>query len=141
VDDLQIVKAAMLTRNGDEIARFPLSASEAKHRVSGIPVDNVAVILLDKHNNAIWKSNATTTTAVAPTSAPTTTTATTTPTTSTTTRAEAATQKVGFAKPRKPASLLTILGGSALVLGMAGVVVSGVEVASFGSTALDKGQA
>lgn len=121
-DDMLLVKGALLVRGGggdgglEEVARVPVEAGHAKHKVSGIGERaGLSAVLVDKHGNQLMRFPI-----------------------------DPAVRKVVTPAP-VPAdagaapSLLTTLGATAIGAGIVGVVTSGIALASLGDTALDDG--
>ena len=125
-DDLQLVRGAMLTRGDEELARFPLDAAHAKHKVSGVGTAGITLRLLDKHGNAVASSDVSAAVEHVVTPAP------------------VASRPSGSAGAPSGAAaaptMLTTLGATAIGAGIVGIVASGIGVASLGPKALDDGQ-
>lgn len=119
-DDMLLVKGASVVRdangNVEEVARVPVEAGHAKHKVSGVgDRAGLSAVLLDKHGNALARF------AIDP-----------------------AVKRVMTPAPVRPETgaaptLLTTLGATAIGAGIVGVVTSGIALASLGDTALDDG--
>lgn len=121
-DDMLLVKGAAVVREGDgdaaleEVARVPVEAGRAKHKVSGVgDRAGLSAVLLDKHGNALMRFPIDPAVRKVVTPAP--------------------VQADAGAAP----TLLTTLGATAIGAGIVGVVTSGIALASLGDTALDDG--
>lgn len=54
-DDLQLVRAGVLVRGDDEVARVPLQADQPQHKVGGLALDGVGAVVEDKYGNALLR--------------------------------------------------------------------------------------
>lgn len=119
-DDLLLVRAAVVrpAAGGEEVARFPLEAGKARHKVSGLEEvqagAELALVLLDKHGNELIEAPVE---GLVDGHAP-----------------RVITPAAGPARP----TVLTTLGATALGAGIVGVVASGIALASLGPTARDE---
>jgi hypothetical protein len=109
VDDLLLVKSAALVRGADEVARVPLEAGKARHKVGGIDPVGLDVVALDKHGNQLVRAPVDTSVEKVLTPPP-------------------ATASSTGAAP----TVLTTLGATAIGAGIVGIVASGIGVASLG---------
>ncbi len=113
-DDLRLAANAVLVRGGEELARFPLSADAAKHRVTGLGAGPLSAFLLDRYGNRVAHVDVATEPEHVITPPP--------------------------ATAGPAPTVLTTLGATALGAGLVGIVVSGIGVAALGDKALDDGQ-
>lgn len=119
-DDLLLVKGALLVRDGLEVARVPLAADQARHKIGGIGREGLSAVLLDKYGNAMLRLpvddavQRVFTPAPAPTGTP------------------------GL-RPSGGPTVLTTIGATAIGAGIVGVVTSGIGLAALGPAALDEG--
>lgn len=113
-DDLLLAHAASVRRGDHEVARVPLEAARAKHKVGGAFADGregLALVVLDKHGNALLRAPIEPRVQRVITPAP------------------------GAAAARGP-GVLTTLGATALGAGIVGIVTSGIGLAALGPGAL-----
>lgn len=125
-DDLLLVKGALLLRSGaegaapEEVARVPLEAGQARHKVSGVGRQGLTAVLVDKSGNALMRLpvDPAVQRVFAPAPAP--------------TRTQGET-------PGVAPTVLTTVGATAIGAGIVGIVASGIGLAALGPTALDEG--
>lgn len=113
-DDMLLVKGAAVRRNDDEVARVPLEAGQARHKVSGIPRDGLTAVVLDKHGNALVRF------AIDP-------------------QVKRVFTPAAPATIDNSPTLLTTLGATAIGAGIVGVVTSGIALAALGANATSTG--